>query len=180
LIFAGDITNQDECKTGNEYGCSDYGYTTPIDKETIIGIVGGIFGLIVFIIIPIIIVCCYRKSKGVNKKWDEFNLRETLNTAADIHSSSASLSKSKRDPWTSQSSRTPYSDYKKSRSRYSDGDGSVFSDGKFSSHALDPCFPFPNVLGYVPVNFSHQCPKDTLFDFFNTCILLSLYLNVKG
>jgi hypothetical protein len=42
LIFAGDITNQDECKTGNEYGCSDYGYTTPIDKETIIGIVGGI------------------------------------------------------------------------------------------------------------------------------------------
>jgi uncharacterized membrane protein len=54
LIFAGDITNQDECKTGNEYGCSDYGYTTPIDKETIIGIVGGIFGLII-IIIPIII-----------------------------------------------------------------------------------------------------------------------------
>ena len=51
MIFAGDITNQDECKTGNEYGCSDYGYTTPIDKETIIGIVGGIFGLIVFIII---------------------------------------------------------------------------------------------------------------------------------
>ena len=127
-VIPGDITNQDECKTGNEYGCSDYGYTTPIDKETIIGIVGGIFGLII-IIIPIIIVFCYRKSKGVNKKWDEFNLRETPNTAADIHSSSASLSKSKRDPWTSQSSRAPYSEYKKSRSRYSDGDGSVFSDG---------------------------------------------------
>ena len=54
MIFAGDITSKDESKTGNEYGCSVYGYTTPIDKETIIGIIGGIFGLITFIIIPTI------------------------------------------------------------------------------------------------------------------------------
>lgn len=124
------ITNQNECKTGNEYGCIAYGYIQPVDKETIIGIVGGVFGLIVFIVIPIIVICCYRRSKGVNKKWDEFKLSDKANTATDIHNSSGSLSKVKREPWTSQSSRAPYSDYKKSvasRSRYSDGEDSVFS-----------------------------------------------------
>lgn len=128
LYFIGDPTSSDECKTGNEYGCIHYAYKQVIDKETIIGIVGGVFGLILFIVIPIIVIFCYRKSKGVHKKWDEFKLSDKVNTAADIHASSASLTKSKKEMWTSQSSKAPYSDMKRShRSRYSDGTASEFS-----------------------------------------------------
>ncbi|VDH99176.1 uncharacterized protein LOC143045648 [Mytilus galloprovincialis] len=133
LAIPGDPTSQNECETGNEYGCNFYSFKQVIDKETVIGIVGGIFGLIIFIVIPIIVICCYRRSKGVNKKWDEFKLHDTVtNTAADIHNSQASLTttKSKKDPWTSQSSRAPYSDVKRSYgrgSRYSDGGDSEFS-----------------------------------------------------
>ncbi|XP_060079394.1 uncharacterized protein LOC132558803 [Ylistrum balloti] len=139
----GDVSIVDECPGGDGPGCNYYFYQSPITKEIIIGIVGGVFGLILFIIAPIVIICCYRKSKGVNRRWDEFKLGQA-NTAANISSSKGSVRATSNDTktklWASQSSKMGVSSYKppRSRGRLTEDEDSVFDDGPPRSYPPPP------------------------------------------
>ena len=73
--ISGNAPSPDQCVNGQGYGCENiFNYNPVITKEHITAIVGGIFGLIVFIIIPVVIIWCYCKQKGVTKRWDEYKL----------------------------------------------------------------------------------------------------------
>ncbi|XP_033746040.1 N6-adenosine-methyltransferase non-catalytic subunit MTB-like [Pecten maximus] len=136
ISVPGDVSIVDECPGGEGPGCNYYFYQSPITKEIIIGIVGGVFGLILFVIAPIIIICCYRKSKGVNRRWDEFKLGQA-STAANISNSKGSVRATSHDTksklWASQSSKmglTSINKSSRSRGRLSEEEeDSVFDDG---------------------------------------------------
>ncbi|XP_021344819.1 mediator of RNA polymerase II transcription subunit 1.1-like, partial [Mizuhopecten yessoensis] len=144
ISIPGDVSVIDECPGGEGPGCNYYFYQSPVTKEIILGIVGGVFGLILFVIAPIVIICCYRKSKGVNRRWDEFKLGQT-NTAANISTSKGSVRATSHDTksklWASQSSKMGLSSVNKpyrSRGRLSEDDDSVFDDGPPRSHPPPP------------------------------------------
>ncbi|XP_069141113.1 mediator of RNA polymerase II transcription subunit 1.1-like [Argopecten irradians] len=142
ISVPGDVSIVDECPNGEGPGCNYYFYQSPITKEIIIGIVGGVFGLILFVIAPIVIICCYRKSQGVNRRWDEFKLGQA-STAASISKGSvrATSHDTKSKLWASQSSKMGVTSINKSSrsvGRPSEDGDSVFDDDPPRSYPPPP------------------------------------------
>lgn len=73
----------------------------------VIGIVAGLFALVIIIVV-IVVVCYYCRHSGVVKRWNEFKLGQA-NTAATIASSDVRGNARSRDAWASQSSKYPLS-----------------------------------------------------------------------
>ncbi|KAL4226263.1 hypothetical protein ACF0H5_014247 [Mactra antiquata] len=106
-----------KCTYENEYGCDEYGYNYRLlGTKEIAGIIAGCFGL-VFIVVIIIVICCYRKQKGVTRKWQEQTLGQ-VNTAASLHSLNGRVPHSSGPnstrPWTSESSKNGFASIRRS------------------------------------------------------------------
>lgn len=67
------------------------------------------------VIVIIVIVCCYRKQRGISRKWKEEKLG-SVNTAASIHSLNGKVSKDPyiSKPWTSESSKAEFASIRRS------------------------------------------------------------------
>ncbi|ESP01139.1 hypothetical protein LOTGIDRAFT_238344 [Lottia gigantea] len=90
---------------GSDYG---YNYHRKFPTEAIVGIVGGLFAIILIIAI-IVGVHCYRKHKGMNRKWEQqplsyINTPSNFDTASKISKTDLSETSS---VWASEVSKTP-------------------------------------------------------------------------
>ncbi|KAK3103930.1 hypothetical protein FSP39_022990 [Pinctada imbricata] len=134
ISIPGNPPNPDNCVNGQGHGCENiFNYNPVVTKEQITYIVGGIFGVIL-LIIPVVVIYCYFRQKGVTKRWNEHKLSGVGNTAASIAGSGAASGvTTAKEPWASQSSRQPYASSKKSthrsrKSNYSYSEGSLTDD----------------------------------------------------
>lgn len=105
-----------DCNYVSEYGCDQYGYDYRLlgTKEIAI-IIGACFALVIAIVI-IIVVCCYRKQRGISKKWKQERLGH-VNTAASLHSLSGVAHNKGVDgtkPWTTENSRNGFASIRRS------------------------------------------------------------------
>lgn len=135
-----DISNPNNCDQGAGYGCESYYYNPVITKSEVIYIVAAIFGVVLVIVVPSVIIYCYRRQHGLNRRWQERRLKDGApNTAAtSLNGSLRSVPVSSR-PWQSDISKQPFASIKKSPTssrRWSrpptDDDESVF-DGMLLS-----------------------------------------------
>lgn len=106
-----------DCSYGSEHLCDEYGYNYRLlGTKEIAGIIAGCFAL-VFIIVVIIVICCYRKQRGISRKWTEEKLGH-VNTAASLHSLNGKVSHSNgphsTKPWTSESSKHGFASIRRS------------------------------------------------------------------
>ncbi|XP_050412951.2 uncharacterized protein LOC126827537 [Patella vulgata] len=119
-----------ENNNGADFG---YNYHRKFPTEAIVGIVGGLF-LIIAIAIIIISIFCYRKQKGLSRRWEQQPLSHLKTNSA--YEPSTRMSKSDLSDtssvWASEVSKNPGYRYP-SRSRYRAN--SEYSDDE---HSLPP------------------------------------------
>ncbi|XP_062616560.1 uncharacterized protein LOC134278257 [Saccostrea cucullata] len=131
-----DISNPNNCDDGAGFGCENYYYNPIITKSEVIYIVAAIFAVVLVIVVPSVLVYCYRRQKGLNRQWQERRLKDGApNTAAtSLNGSVRSAPRSVR-PWQSEGSKQTFASIKKSpvsSRRWSrpptDEEDSVFDD----------------------------------------------------
>ncbi|XP_061187718.1 uncharacterized protein LOC133195792 [Saccostrea echinata] len=131
-----DISNPNNCDDGAGFGCENYYYNPIITKSEVIYIVAAIFGVGLVIVVPSVLVYCYCRQKGLNRRWQERRLKDGApNTAAtSLNGSVRSAPRSIR-PWQSEGSKQAFASIRKSpvsSRRWSrpptDEEDSVFDD----------------------------------------------------